>query len=344
MRYRLIVALTAATVSSAPNAYSDSLTAAGGTAIYPVMSKWAIQYGTESGHSVVYQPVGSGIGIKEIESKAVLFANTDMPLKPKDLAANKLVQFPIVILSITPIVHLAGIKPGEISLDGVTLADIYLGKIREWDDPALKSINPNVELPHQPITTVHRSDASGTTFNFTDYLSKVSPEWKSKVGEGTLVEWPNGVEGKGNPGVAHYVQLLDGAIGYVEYAYVLENHLTSTNMINRSGKQVAPNMEAFFAAASNFDFTAVQDLDLSLTDQPGDKSWPITAAAFILLRKDTPAEKNNSALKFLEWCLKQGREQATALDYVPLPPSFIEQIEAHWSKELSEAWKVTASP
>ena len=256
MRSHFVAAAAAAVLSfAATNVNAADLTGAGGTAIYPVLGKWAEKYSKETGDKVNYQAIGSGGGIKQIESKTVLFANTDMPLKPEDVAKNGLVQFPQVIISITPVVHLAGIKPGEIVLDGPTLADIYLGKIKEWDDAALKKLNPKVKLPHQAITTVHRSDGSGTTFNFTNYLSKVSAEWKSKVGDDTSVNWPNGVGGKGNAGVASYVQQIDGAIGYVEYAYVIENKMVYTNMVNKSGKALAPTMDAFQAAAANADFT-----------------------------------------------------------------------------------------
>ena len=343
MRSHFVAAAAAAVLSfAATNVNAADLTGAGGTAIYPVLGKWAEKYSKETGDKVNYQAIGSGGGIKQIESKTVLFANTDMPLKPEDVAKNGLVQFPQVIISITPVVHLAGIKPGEIVLDGPTLADIYLGKIKEWDDAALKKLNPKVKLPHQAITTVHRSDGSGTTFNFTNYLSKVSAEWKSKVGDDTSVNWPNGVGGKGNAGVASYVQQIDGAIGYVEYAYVIENKMVYTNMVNKSGKALAPTMDAFQAAAANADFTKVKDFYLILTDQPGDKSWPITAATYMLLRKDSPADQNHLALKFLDWALKKGQEQSKALDYVPLPENVIKQIEAHWSKELGGAWKMAA--
>ena len=343
MRSHFVAAAAAAVLSfAATNVNAADLTGPGGTAIYPVLGKWAEKYSKETGDKVNYQAIGSGGGIKQIESKTVLFANTDMPLKPEDVAKNGLVQFPQVIISITPVVHLAGIKPGEIVLDGPTLADIYLGKIKEWDDAALKKLNPKVKLPHQAITTVHRSDGSGTTFNFTNYLSKVSAEWKSKVGDDTSVNWPNGVGGKGNAGVASYVQQIDGAIGYVEYAYVIENKMVYTNMVNKSGKALAPTMDAFQAAAANADFTKVKDFYLILTDQPGDKSWPITAATYMLLRKDSPADQNHLALKFLDWALKKGQEQSKALDYVPLPENVIKQIEAHWSKELGGAWKMAA--
>jgi phosphate transport system substrate-binding protein len=343
MRKQLLAALAAATVSFTVSAHAASLTGAGGTAIYPVLSKWAAQYATETGDTVNYQPIGSGGGIKQIEAKTVLFANTDMPLKPDEVAKQGLVQFPQVIISITPVVHLSGVKPGDLVFDGPTLADVYLGKVAYWDDPEIKKLNPSVTLPHQAITTVHRSDGSGTTFNFTDYLSKVSADWKSKVGEGTAVNWPNGVGGKGNPGVASYVQQVDGAIGYVEYAYVIQNKLTYTDMVNMAGKRISPSMDAFAAAAGNADFTNVQDFYLILTNQPGDKSWPITAATYMLMRKDSPADQNRLALKFLDWALKKGQDQAKALDYVPLPDSVGKQIEDTWAKEIPDAWKTASN-
>ncbi len=339
----LAAAAATAILLTAPHAQAANLTGAGGTAIYPLLSKWAAQYAKDTGNDINYQAIGSGGGIKQIESKTVLFANTDMPLQPDDVAKNDLVQFPQVIISITPVVHLAGIKPGELVFDGPTLADIYLGKITQWDDPAIKKLNPGVKLPHQGISTVHRSDGSGTTFNFTDYLSKASPEWKSKVGEGTAVNWPNGVGGKGNAGVASYVQEVDGAIGYVEYAYVIENKMVYTDMVNKAGKKIAPAMQAFQAAAANADFTNVKDFYLILTDQPGEKSWPITAATYILLRKDNPADQNREALKFFDWALKKGQAQAKALDYVPLPDDVVAQIEASWAKELGNAWMTAAT-
>jgi phosphate transport system substrate-binding protein len=343
MRIHLVAAVAAAAVSLATNVQAANLTGAGGTAIYPVLSKWADTYAKEKGDSVNYQAIGSGGGIKQIEAKTVLFANTDMPLTPEDVAKNGLVQFPQVIISITPVVHLAGIKAGEIVFDGPTLAKVFLGDIKEWDDPALQKLNPSVKLPHQAISTVHRSDGSGTTFNFTNYLSKVSPDWKSRVGEGASVNWPNGVGGKGNPGVASYVQQVDGAIGYVEYAYVIQNKLIYTDLVNKAGKRIAPTMDAFQAAAANADFTKVKDFYLILTDQPGDKSWPITAATFMLLRKDGAADQNHLALAFLNWALKSGQEQAKALDYVPMPDDVIKLIEAHWTQELPGAWKTAGN-
>jgi phosphate transport system substrate-binding protein len=342
MRVQFVALAAAAGMMAASAAQADNLTGAGGTAIYPVLSKWAGTYSQKAGDDVNYQAIGSGGGIKQIEAKTVLFANTDMPLKPDDVAKNNLVQFPQVIISITPVVNIKGITPGELVLDGPTLADIFLGKVTQWDDPELKKLNPKVILPHEAITTVHRSDGSGTTFNFTNYLSKVSPEWKSKVGDDTSVSWPVGIGGKGNAGVASYVQQGEGSIGYVEYAYVIQNHMTYTDMINKDGKRLAPEMAAFQAAAANADFTKVKDFYLILTDQPGAKSWPITAATYMLMRKDSPVAENHKALAFLDWALKDGQEQSKALDYVPLPPEVVKQIEDHWRQELPGAWTTAA--
>jgi len=228
---------------------------------------------------------------------------------------------------------------GQLRFTGQILADIYLGKITDWDDPAIKKLNPKLALPSAKITTVHRSDGSGTTFNFTDYLGKVSPEWKQKVGSDTSVSWPTGVGGKGNAGVAQYVNQVKGAIGYVEYAYVIENKMTYTKMVNKNGKTLDPTMDAFQAAAANADFTKVKNFYLILTDQPGDKSWPITAATYMLMRKDYPAERNQAVLKFLDWCLKNGQKQAEALAYVPMPDSVVKQIESAWAQQLADGGK-----
>jgi len=328
------LAAAAAVGTFAWGAQAADLQGAGGTAIYPVLSKWADSYSKATGTNVNYQAIGSGGGIKQIESKTVQFANSDKPLTPEELDKNGLIQFPAVIISITPVVNLPGIKAGEMMLDGPTLADIYLGKITYWDDPALKKLNPTVKLPHTGITTVHRSDGSGTTFNFTNYLGKVSPEWQKQVGDDVSVSWPNGVGGKGNAGVANYVQQVNGAIGYVEYAYVMENHLVYTKMKNKDGKILEPTMGAFQAAAANADFSKVKDFYLILTDQPGAKSWPITAATYMLMRTDAPVADNENVLKFMDWALKHGQAQAEALAYVPLPPAVVTQIETAWQNEL----------
>jgi phosphate transport system substrate-binding protein len=347
-RYGLGMLALALAPMVASAALADDLSGAGGTAIYPVLAKWAEQYHTENGSAINYQAIGSGGGIKQITEKTVDFANSDKPLTSPDLEKAGLIQYPAVIISITPVVNLPGIKPGELVFDGKTLADIYLGKLTEWDDAAIKKLNPGVKLPHQSITTVHRSDGSGTTFNFTNYLGKVSPEWQQKVGSDVSVEWPNGVGGKGNAGVAESVQQVSGAIGYVEYAYVMQNHLTYTRMVNKDGKTLEPTMAAFQAAAANADFTKVPDFYLILTDQPGAKSWPITAATYMLMRKDADPAKNAAVLKFMNWALKKGQDQARALDYVPLPDPVVKQVEQAWGKELKAAdgtplWKVAGN-
>jgi phosphate transport system substrate-binding protein len=327
-------AALAAAALLAASAQAKDLNGAGGTAIYPVLAKWADAYHKQTGVAVNYQAIGSGGGIKQITAKTVDFANSDKPLKPDELEKIGVVQFPAVVISITPVVNLPGIKPGELVLSGPVLADIYLGKITKWNDPAIHKLNPHVKLPHMSISVVHRSDGSGTTFNFTNYLAKVSPEWDKNVGSDVSVEWPVGVGGKGNAGVASNVQQIAGAIGYVEYAYVMENKLIYTRMVNSAGKTLSPAMDAFQAAAANADFSKVKDFYLILTDQPGDKSWPITAATYMLMRKDYAADRNEPVLKFLDWCLKNGQDQARALDYVPLPESVVKQIEASWTKDF----------
>lgn len=345
-RYKHLVAVVAAaSVSLAINAQAADLTGAGGTAIYPVLSKWASQHAKKTGTSVTYQPVGSSAGLEQMQSRAVMFANSDMPLVPDNVAKNNLVQFPQVIISIEPVVHIAGVNPGDLVLDGPTLANVYLTNIKFWDDPAIKKLNPTVHLPHQAITTVYRSDGSGTTFNFTNYLSKVSRDWKSQVGQGTTVSWPAGVGGIGNSGVASFVAQVDGAIGYVEDAYAIENKLAYADMINKAGKRVRPTMAAFQAATADADFTKVKDFYLVLTDRPGAKSWPITAATYMLLHKDGPPEQNHQVLQFLHWALTDNQAQATAraLGYVPLPDAVVRQIERHWASQIPAAWKSAAN-
>lgn len=321
----------------AGSAMAANLNGAGGTAIYPVLSIWAQKYQQKTGTAVNYQAIGSGGGIAQIKAKTVDFGNSDKPLKHDELAANHLVQFPEVVITIVPVVHLPGIKPGQLVIDGPTLANIYLGKITKWNDPAIKKLNPGAPLPNMAIIVVHRSDGSGTTFNFTDYLGKVSPEWKKDVGSDTSVAWPAGIGGKGNAGVAANVAQTVGSIGYVEYAYAKQNNLTYTDMVNREGKRVKPTMEAFQSAAANADFSKVQDFYLILTDQPGANSWPIVAATYMLMRNDYPADKNRAILKFLDFGLHDGAADATKLDYVPFPESVVKQIESSWTAQL-HAW------
>ena len=339
---RHLTAALAATVifASVPAVAGETLNGAGGTAIYPVLSVWAQDYHTKTGIAVNYQSIGSGGGIKQIEAKTVDFANSDKPLLHADIVTNNLVQFPQVVISIVPVVNLPGIKPGELVIDGKTLADIYLGKITKWNDPALVKLNPKAKLPNQAIVVVHRSDGSGTTFNFTNYLSKVNAEWKDNVGSDTSVSWPTGLGGKGNEGVAGSVQQSSGAIGYVEYAYASQNHLTYMDMINKDGKRVAPTMAAFQSAAGHADFSKVQDFYLILTDQPGAQSWPITAATYMLMRKDYAADKNKQVLTFLDYALHDGQAASKKLDYVPFPEDVVKRIEASWTQSFGAAtWK-----
>jgi len=313
---------------------ADMLTGAGGTAIYPVLSKWAEAYKAATGNEVNYQSIGSGGGIKQIKNKTVDFADSDKPLTPEELKEANLAQFPAVIIAITPVVNLPGIKPGEMILDGAVLSNIYLGKITKWNDPAIAALNPGVKLPDMVISTVHRSDGSGTTFNFTNYLSKVSPEWKDKVGSDTSVAWPSGLGGKGNEGVAGFVKQIPGSIGYVEYAYTMETKLTYTRMKNADNKVVMPDMGSFQAAVGNADFSKVSDFYLILTNQPGAKSWPITAATYFLMRKDYPVAQNAKVIKFSKWFLENGQAAAEKLAYVPLPKRTVSLIEAYWKKDL----------
>jgi len=325
--------LAAATLAGA-HVHADTLNGAGGTAIYPVLSDWAQAYQQDTGTSVNYQAIGSGGGIRQIEHKTVTFANSDMPLAPGKLDKQGLVQFPAVIIGITPVVNLPGVKPGQMVFSGKEIADIYLGKIHYWDNSEVKALNPGLKLPHMAITVVHRSDGSGTTFNFTNYLSKVSPAWKDKVGASTAVNWPTGVGGKGNAGVAAYVRRIKGSIGYVEYAYTMKTHMTYGKMKNADGHVVAPNMRSFQAAAANADFSKTRDFYLILTDQPGARSWPITAATYILMRKDTPRSRNEKVLHFTNWFLEHGQSFARKLDYVPLPGHTIALIHHYWKQQL----------
>jgi phosphate transport system substrate-binding protein len=336
MKLGFVIGLASAMLM-ASSAMAANLNGAGGTAIYPVLSVWAQKYQQKTGTAVNYQAIGSGGGIAQIKAKTVDFGNSDKPLKHDELAAAHLVQFPEVVITIVPVVHLPGIKPGQLVIDGPTLADIYLGKIKKWNDPALKRLNPGAPLPNMGILVVHRSDGSGTTFNFTDYLGKISPEWKKSVGSDTSVEWPSGIGGKGNAGVAANVAQTVGSIGYVEYAYAKQNNLIYMDMINHDGKRVKPTMEAFQSAAANADFSKVQDFYLILTNQPGANSWPIVAATYMLMRNDYPADKNRAILKFLNYGLKEGAADASKLDYVPFPETVVKQIEASWTSQL-HAW------
>src|SRR6201988_3221165 len=330
----LVVAAGALAAAILPAAALD-ITGAGATFPFPIYSKWADAYKKETGNGLNYQSIGSGGGIKQIEAKTVTFGATDMPLKVEQLDKDGLVQWPMVMGAIVPVVNLDGVKAGDMVFDGATLADIYLGKITKWDDPAIKKLNPNVKLPYEAITVVRRSDGSGTTFNFTDYLSKASADWKSKVGSGTAVEWPTGVGAKGNEGVSGNISQTKNSIGYVEYAYAKQNKLTYTGMVNKAGKTVQPTVEAFQAAASNADWSKAPGYYVILTDQPGEKSWPITASTFILMHRE-PADKAASAeaIKFFKWAFANGGKMAEELDYIPMPDNVVKLIEKTWSADI----------
>ena len=290
-------------------------------------------YNKETGFQLNYQSIGSGGGIKQIKNKTVTFGASDMPLEPKQLTASGLIQFPTVVGGDVPVVNLDGIGAGDLTLDGPTLANIFLGKITKWDDPAIKKLNPNAKLPSSAIVVVHRSDGSGTTFIFTNYLSKMSPDWKSNVGASTSVQWPVGIGAKGNEGVSNNVTQAKGSIGYVEYAYALENKMASVKMINQAGKAVAPNSASFQAAAGNADWAHSDQYYVILTDQPGADTWPIAGATFILMYKQ-PVDPAASAeaLKFFDWAYTKGSKAAEELDYVPLPAAVIAQIEKTWQE------------
>ena len=317
------------------SAQAGTISGAGATFPYPIYAKWADAYKTKSGVALNYQSIGSGGGIKQITAKTVDFGASAMPLKPEVLEKDGLTQFPTVMGGVVPVVNLSGIKAGDMKLTPAVLADIYLGKIKKWNDPALVKLNPGLSLPDKAINVVHRSDGSGTTFIFTHYLSQVSPEWKAKVGENTSVQWPLGIGGKGNEGVANYSKQIDGSIGYVEYAYALQNKLASTLLENSAGKFVAPTSASFQAAAANADWAHAPGMYLLLTNQPGETSWPITGATFILMYKhqDKP-EIAREVLKFFNWAYANGDEMAAKLDYVPMPDSVVTLIKAKWKAEI----------
>lgn len=327
--------VAAGLVAASTSAFAADITGAGATFPFPIYSKWADAYKKETGNGLNYQSIGSGGGIKQIQAKTVTFGATDMPLKVDQLEKDGLVQWPMVMGAIVPVVNLEGVKAGEMVFDGETLANIYLGKITKWDDAAIKKLNPSVKLPSEAITVVRRSDGSGTTFNFTNYLSKVSADWKSKVGEGTAVEWPVGVGAKGNEGVSGNIGQTKNSIGYVEYAYAKQNKLTYTAMVNRAGKPVQPTVESFQAAASNADWAKAPGYYVILTDQPGEQSWPVTASTFILMHKDaTDKAASQEAIKFFKWSFDKGGKMAEELDYIPMPDSVVKLIEKTWSAEI----------
>jgi phosphate transport system substrate-binding protein len=323
------------------SAFSQDVTGAGASFPAPLYSKWAAEYNKSQGQKVNYQSVGSGAGIKQIDAKTVDFGASDMPLKDEDLAQKNQMQFPTVIGGVVPVVNIAGVTPGQLKLTGEVIADIFLGKISKWSDPAVKALNPGLNLPDAAIAPVRRSDGSGTTFLFTNYLSKVSTDWKAKVGDGTAVNWPTGAGGKGNEGVAAFVSRLPNSIGYVEYAYVKQNKMVFAQVKNAAGHYVSPDDTAFKAAAAGADWS--KSFYQILTNQPGKDAWPITGATFILMHKtqDKP-EKAAATLKFFDWAYKNGDQTADDLDYVPMPASVKDVIRKSWSQIKDGAGKTVA--
>jgi len=329
---------TAMLAFAASSSVAADLTGAGATFPYPIYAKWAEAYKQKSGIGMNYQSIGSGGGIAQIKAKTVDFGASDMPLKPEDLQKDGLIQFPAIIGGVVPIVNIEGVAPGAIKFTGPVLADIYLGKIKKWTDKPIAELNPGVKLPDELITVVRRSDGSGTTFIWTDYLSKVSPDWKQKVGASTAVAWPEGVGGKGNEGVAAYVQRIKGSIGYVEYAYAKRNKMTHGAVQNKEGHFVQPDDSTFQAAAGFADWKNAPGFYQILTDQPGKTSWPITGASFILMyvKQDKP-ENGLAVLKFFDWAFKNGDKTALELDYVPLPDGVVKIVEEAWRAQIKDA-------
>jgi len=328
-------AVIGATLSLASLAHAAEITGAGSTFVYPILSKWSATYNEKTGNRVNYQSIGSGAGIAQIKAATVTFGASDMPLKPDELQAAGLAQFPVVIGGVVPVVNIEGVKAGEIKFTGALLANIFLGKIAKWNEPAIASLNPGVKLPDQKITVVHRSDGSGTTFNWANYLSKVSDDWKGKIGEGTSVNWPTGVGGKGNEGVAAYVNQIKGSIGYVELAYATQNKMAYAAVENRNHEFVQPSAKSFQAAAEHANWAEQPDFYQVITDAPGAGSWPIAATVFVMMYKEPKdAARSKEALAFFKWSLEQGQSEAQALDYIPLPAALVKMIEASWAKNI----------
>jgi phosphate transport system substrate-binding protein len=317
---------------------ADVITGAGSTFVFPVLSKWSDDYRAATRVEVKYQSIGSGGGITQIKGAKVDFGASDAPLTPSELRKLGLGQFPLVIGGIVPVVHIDGIRAGELKFTGPVLADIFLGKIKTWTDPAIVGLNPDVKLPNAAITVVHRTDGSGTTFNWVDYLAKVSLEWRDKVGTGIAVDWPVGLGGKGNEGVAQLVTQDTNSIGYVEYAYVLQSRLTYALVQNKAGKYVQPGADAFQAAAATADWSKAHDFFLVMTDAPGEQAYPVAATSFVLMYKNPKdATRSRQALDFFRWAFDHGQKQATDLGYVPLPPILVQQIENYWKTEFRGA-------
>lgn len=332
------VALAAGSAVMFSSAVAADITGAGATFPYPIYAKWAEEYKKASGNGLNYQSIGSGGGIKQIKAKTVDFGASDMPLKPEDLDKEGLMQFPAIMGGVVPVVNLDGVAPGQLKLTGQVLGDIYLGKVTKWNAPEIASLNAGVKLPAEDITVVHRADGSGTTFVFADYLSKVNPEFKDKVGAGTAVKWPTGVGGKGNEGVAANVQRIKNSIGYVEYAYAKRNKMSHAQMKNRDGQFVQPDDETFKAAAAGADWAKTPGMAIVLTDQPGKNSWPMTNPSYILMHTtQADAAKAKEVLKFFDWAYKNGGAMATELEYVAMPAPVVKLVQDAWKSQLKDA-------
>ncbi len=330
------VAMLAVAAAFSTSALAADVTGAGASFVYPAMSKWSADYKGAKNKQVNYQSIGSGGGIAQIKAGTVDFGSSDAPLKPEELAKFGLAQFPSVIGGIVPVINIPGVAAGALKLDGEILGNIFLGKITKWNDPAIVALNGGVTLPDTKITVVHRSDGSGTTFNFVNYLSKVNGEWKTKVGEGTSVKWPVGIGGKGNEGVAAYVKQIKGAIGYVELSYALQNKMSYSRLKNAAGNFINPSDDSFTAAAASAEWGSSKDFYLVMTNAPGAESWPITATNFILMYKQPKnAAGAKEAKEFFRWVYSSGDAQAKALGYVPLPDSLVKQIETYWSQNMA---------
>jgi phosphate transport system substrate-binding protein len=331
----IVLALVGASMAS--GAFAVDITGAGATFPYPIYAKWADAYKKATGSGMNYQSIGSGGGIKQITAKTVDFGASDAPLKPEDLEKHGLVQFPAIMGGVVPVFNVKGLESGKVRITGELLANIYLGKIKTWNDPAIAAANPGVKFPADAISVVYRSDGSGTTFLFTNYLAKVSADWKATIGEGTAVKWQTGVGGKGNEGVANYVGRINGSIGYVEYAYAKQNKLAYALMANKEGNFVAPNDASFKAAAANADWAKAPGFYEILTHQPGKDSWPITGASFILMHRtqDKP-EHGREVLKFFDWAFKNGAKMAEELDYVPMPDPVVALIRSEWKAKIKD--------
>jgi phosphate transport system substrate-binding protein len=334
---KTLIAVGLVAAATLPAAAAD-ISGAGATFPYPIYAKWADTYKKETNVGLNYQSIGSGGGIKQIQAKTVTFGASDMPLKAEQLEKDGLVQFPMVLGGVVPVVNIEGMKSGEIVIDGPTLAKIFMTEIKTWNDPAIQKLNPSSKLPAQPIVVVHRSDGSGTTFLFTDYLSKVSADWKSKVGANTAVEWPGGLGAKGNEGVANNVAQTKGSIGYVEYAYAKQNKMTYAKMINKDGKSVEPTAESFMAAAASADWEGTPGFGVVLTNEAGANAWPLAGATFILIHKQPKDTVSASeALKFFAWAYSKGDKQALDLDYVPMPDKVVNAIQKVWAAQIKDA-------